>query len=44
MDVVDKVMQTYGMMVSLTPEQQREARECLVKFCPIKPTMRTASR
>ncbi len=32
MDVIDKVMQTYGMMVSLTPEQQREARERLVKF------------
>lgn len=32
MDVIEKIMQTYGMMVNLTPEQQQEARERLVKF------------
>lgn len=32
MDVVNKVMHTYGMMVNLTPEQEQEARERLIKF------------
>jgi hypothetical protein len=32
MDVVDKVMHTYGMMENLTPEQEQEARERLIKF------------
>jgi hypothetical protein len=32
MDKIDKIMQTYGMMVSLTPEQQQEARERLTQF------------
>ena len=32
MDVIDKIMHTYGMMVNLTPEQQREARVRLVNF------------
>jgi hypothetical protein len=28
----DRVMQTYGMMVNLTPEQEAEAREKLSSF------------
>ncbi len=32
MDVIEKIMHTYGMMVNLTPEQQQEARERLVEF------------
>ena len=29
---VERVMQTYGMMVSLTAEQEREARERVSRF------------
>lgn len=29
---IERVMQTYGMMVSLTAEQEREARERVSKF------------
>jgi hypothetical protein len=29
---IERVMQTYGMIVSLTAEQQREARERVSKF------------
>jgi hypothetical protein len=29
---VDRVIQTYGMMVNLTPVQEREAREKVSKF------------
>jgi len=29
---VERVMQTYGMMVSLTAEQEREARERVCRF------------
>ncbi|MET4294748.1 hypothetical protein ABIB06_006581 [Bradyrhizobium sp. LB8.2] len=32
MEIIDKIMQTYGMMVPLTSEEERAARERLVKF------------
>ncbi|MCK1514099.1 hypothetical protein IVB22_16285 [Bradyrhizobium sp. 190] len=29
---IDRVMQAYGMMVSLTPEQERDAREKVSRY------------
>jgi hypothetical protein len=29
---IDRVMKTYAMMVNLTPEQERHARENVVRF------------
>ena len=29
---IDRVMKTYSMMVNLTPEQERHAREKVVRF------------
>ena len=29
---IDRVMKTYAMMVNLTPEQERHAREKVVRF------------
>ena len=32
MQVIERVMQTYGLLVTLTPDQQVEARDRLSKF------------
>jgi len=32
MDTIEKILNTYGMMVTLTPDQQQEARESLIRF------------
>jgi hypothetical protein len=40
---VERVMQTYGLMVSLTAKQEREARERVSRFLETKaPTNRVA--
>jgi hypothetical protein len=36
-DVADKVMQTYGLMKSLTPDQAEETREVLLDFLSKRP-------
>ena len=32
MQVIERVMQTYGLLVTLTPEQEGDARDRLSKF------------
>ena len=36
-EVVDRVMQTYGLMKSLTPDELEDAREVLLDFLSKRP-------
>jgi len=36
-EVIDKVMQTYGLMKSLTPDELEDAREVLLDFLSKRP-------